>query len=380
MAQLLKRVAIIGHSLIARENQLAFQNWKTIHIDLIMPKKWTSRSLGHDYHSQYNTLPAHGLTNEIPTTHSPTFHTLTTVANGRNSFFIWVGLKKLLLQLKPDAIYCWEEPWTLATWQIGNIGQSLGIPLIFYTAENRNKHLPWPFSLLQNHAFRLYKASIAPTHEIGERIRSTGYKGHIVKIPLWIRPRKNLRPAPQNLCLGYVGRLIPLKRVHLLVESLELLPGFKLKIIGDGPEKASLMTLATRLGVSNRISFLGHVDNSNLDSVLEGVSLLLLPTGETPSQAEQFGKAALEGVAFGLPVLVSRTGNLAVLAQSIPTLVAKDLDSASQVAEEIQSIWKKFPTAQALSNSRDFVENNYGPQVVALELESLFSALFSGAY
>src|SRR5690606_1029545 len=126
--------------------------------------------------------------------------------------------------------------------------------------------------------------------------------------------RRIVRADPSSRILAYVGRLIPLKRVHLLVEALPLLPGYRLRVLGDGPERSRLAALAASLGVADRLELLGHVDNARLEEGLDGASLLVLPTGENERQAEQFGKAALEGVGCGLPVLVSRGGNLARLA------------------------------------------------------------------
>ena len=114
--------------------------------------------------------------------------------------------------------------------------------------------------------------------------------------------------------------------IDMLVETMALLPEFRLRIIGDGPERWNLAELAHDLGLEGRVDFRGHIDNGRLEDGLEGASLLVMPTGENARQAEQFGKAAIEGVSCGLPVLASRTGNLAALARVFPTLAARDLD------------------------------------------------------
>lgn len=304
----------------------------------------------------------------------PSVHSLSVIASGRNTFFLWLELDRLLRHLRPDVIYCWEEPWCLSTWQVSRLARSLHVPLVFYTAENRPKHLPWPFPHLQQLAFRNF-GCVVPTQEIAARIRASGFNGVVFEIPLWIRPRRLLKAEAGNRCLVYVGRLIPLKRVHILIESLRLLPEFRLRVIGDGPEMARLTSLAKNLGLSDRVDFRGHIDNGNLEDNLAGASLLVLPTAENSRQAEQFGKAALEGVSCGLPVLASHTGNLATLSKVLPTLVARDLDSVEQMAKAVTELWRNFPPVESLASNRIEVQRTYSSEAVALRLEAAFNSL-----
>jgi glycosyltransferase involved in cell wall biosynthesis len=55
-----------------------------------------------------------------------------------------------------------------------------------------------------------------------------------------------------------VGRLNPQKRWDRLIESLARLPGLHLVILGDGPEREKLESLATRLGIMDRVHLPGH--------------------------------------------------------------------------------------------------------------------------
>lgn len=366
MPDVRKRLLVIGHPLAAEENRLAFRGWSEFQIHLVLPRIWKARSLGHTYRAA-GPAAAGGS--------DPFLHPLPTLASGRNSLFLWVGLSALLRRLSPDAIYCWEEPWCLSAWQVARAARGLGIPLAFYTAENRPKRLPWPFMDLLRAAFSAYSACIVPTAEIRDRIKAWGFPGKVFLVPLWIRPRRALQADAALRRLAYVGRLIPLKRVDLLMEGLRHLPGFGLRILGDGPERPRLAALARSLGLEDRVEFLGHVENGDLEARLDGVSLLVMPTGENPGQAEQFGKAALEGVSCGLPVLASRTGNLAVLAEAFPTLSARDLDSSGQLAEAVSAIHAAYPEMADLAAARAKAEETYGPQAAARGLENVFAAL-----
>jgi glycosyltransferase involved in cell wall biosynthesis len=62
-----------------------------------------------------------------------------------------------------------------------------------------------------------------------------------------------------------VGRLDSLKRVDLLIKSLpSCLPKLKCKIVGTGPESNRLQSLARELGVSEKVEFLGFVEDDDL--------------------------------------------------------------------------------------------------------------------
>lgn len=360
-----RRLAVIGHPLAAEENRLAFTGWSGHAVDLIVPRVWKARSLGHEYRAPAPVPAEPG---------KPALHALPVIASGRNSLFLWSGLGSLLARLRPDALYCWEEPWCLATRQVAAQARSLRIPWWFYTAENRPKRLPWPFTLAQRGAFASARGCVAPTPEIAERIRASGYAGPVSIVPLWIRPRRPLPRVPEARLLAYVGRLIPLKRVDLLIEALVSLPEFRLRVIGDGPERPRLQELAEARGLASRVEFRGHVPNEGLEAALEGASLLVLPTGENARQAEQFGKAAIEGVACGLPVLASRTGNLEALARAFPTLRALDLDAPRSLADAARAIHREYPSADDLLDGRVKAELLYGPAAAGRALQAVFSA------
>ena len=139
--------------------------------------------------------------------------------SGRNSLFIWLGLTDLLKEITPDMVYCWEEPWCLSSFQVTRAAEKLGIPVIFYSAENRPKRLPGIFRKLQKRVYDRSQSAIAVTAQVTGRLKSTGYEKPIHEIPLWIRERPMVEARAESKALCYVGRLIKLKRVNLLIKA-----------------------------------------------------------------------------------------------------------------------------------------------------------------
>ena len=77
----------------------------------------------------------------------------------------------------------------------------------------------------------------------------------------------------------------------------------KLMMVGDGPEKVKAEQLCEKLGISDKVIFFGN--SNEIDSILSNSDLFLLP-----SETESFGLAALEAMAWRVPVISSNTGGL----------------------------------------------------------------------
>lgn len=97
-----------------------------------------------------------------------------------------------------------------------------------------------------------------------------------------------------------VGNLVPLKRHRLMVEALTLLTGIDLAIVGDGPERDAIETLARERGVAERVRLLGRLDQDRLPEIYSAADLLLLV-----STTEGWPNVLLESMACGTPVVVS---------------------------------------------------------------------------
>ncbi len=340
-----KKVLIIGHPLAAKENRLAYKSNSEIQYFFCVPSTWVSRGMKNKYVSL-----------DKSETH---LSTLKTFFSGFNSFYIWKNLTPLITQLKPDFIYCWGEAWCLSTFQIAQIATKLSIPFSFYSAENRPKRLLFPFTKIQAYVYQKATHAIAITLEVKKRLQSSGFKKPCFIMPLSIPHFAPLTPNPQNKEIAYVGRLIPLKRVDLLIDFLKQRPDYSLKIIGDGPTRKQLQEQTKHEQLQQRVHFVGTIDNNQLPLQLQTASVVVIPTSENNYQAEQFGKAALEAVMLGLPVITSHTGNYIDLEKEITTLYTVNLKIKNNLAKAIQNLENHYPNSLELSQSRDHVFLNY---------------------
>ncbi len=107
--------------------------------------------------------------------------------------------------------------------------------------------------------------------------------------------------CPGDLLMLYVGRLSFEKRLGDLRAVLEQVPGTRLALVGDGPERASLEAHFTGLPVT----FSGYLTGESLAAAYASADLFVFP-----SALETFGLAATEAMASGLPVVGARVGGI----------------------------------------------------------------------
>lgn len=107
--------------------------------------------------------------------------------------------------------------------------------------------------------------------------------------------------------LLYLSRLDPKKNLEGLLDALAALESFAaeavLAVAGDGPPAyvASLKARAAGAGLGPRVLWLGHVEGARKAALLARADAFVLP-----SFSENFGMAAAEALAAGLPCLVGR--------------------------------------------------------------------------
>jgi phosphatidylinositol alpha-1,6-mannosyltransferase len=121
------------------------------------------------------------------------------------------------------------------------------------------------------------------------------------------------RPHGERLLLT-VTRLYPYKGVDRMLEALpaiaQVVPNVRYLVVGEGPDRERLGRLADRLGLQDRVSFLGRLTVAEIVSLYNLADLFVLLTREEPPDVEGFGLVFLEAAACGLPSLGGRSGGI----------------------------------------------------------------------
>ncbi|MEO5373136.1 MAG: glycosyltransferase family 4 protein [Alphaproteobacteria bacterium] len=140
-----------------------------------------------------------------------------------------------------------------------------------------------------------------------------------------------------------VGLLIERKGHDLVIGALPELPGVTLLIAGEGPERSSLEHLAARLGVAERVRFLGQVAHERLPDLYTAADCLVLA-----SSREGWANVLLEAMACGTPVVASDVwGTAEVVASPAAGLLLAER-TAREVARTVTRLLASPPERAAI--------------------------------
>lgn len=115
--------------------------------------------------------------------------------------------------------------------------------------------------------------------------------------------RRELGFDPPQVALAFVGNLLPHKGLLAAVEALSSITvaPWKLIVVGSGPDEASARLLSVRLGVSDRVVFLGRRTPDAVERIVGACDALVLP-----SEVEGLPYVILEAMASSKPVVATR--------------------------------------------------------------------------
>jgi glycosyltransferase involved in cell wall biosynthesis len=288
-------------------------------------------------------------------------------------------LRPILHTLTPNAVYIQEEPYSVAALQWARVCRTARVPFAFYSAQNGERRYPLPFRLLEHSVERDARVGIAVSDEAVSSLRKRGYMGPVEVVPLAVdasrfRPgsgdealRKRLRL--NGLTVGFLGRLVPEKGVAVLLEALEILRTqlpVKLLCIASGP-------LASECRKADGVVVAEGVKHMDVPRYLGLVDVLAIPSRTTPRWKEQFGRAIIEALACGIPVVGSDSGSIPeIIGKTGGGVVVPEGDAIS-LATQLRRILEDVSLRQRLGIAgREAVVNGYSTAPVAARLEEIF--------
>ncbi len=246
--------------------------------------------------------------------------------NGTESFWAWrnTDLWKFVRQGKFDAVISHIGYMRATFWIAYFAARSKRIPFLFGTDASRIeprddskvklalKKVLWPavFSL----AGQILTASSAGR----DLIISLGFPPDRVSMTLitvdndwWLAQataidrddaRKSLGFAPTEKIILFCAKLQPWKRPMDLLHAFAsaAIPNAKLVFAGDGAQRTELESEAAARGISEKVQFLGFVNQSQLPRLYKSADLMVIP-----SHYEPFGLVVNEAMLCGCPVIAS---------------------------------------------------------------------------
>jgi len=173
--------------------------------------------------------------------------------------------------------------------------------------------------------------------------------------------RSDLLLPRDKIIIGSAGRLVDVKGHKYLIESLKTLgDNICVAIAGDGELKEELVQLTKDLGLSDRVFFLGHVNNMKF--FYNAVDVFCLPSLE-----EGLPLALLEAQACDVPCIASDVGGCKeVISTSSGALTqAGNVDSLRKSIKQVLNQIKKYEPRQFVLSYGDANKMNLAYQNIS---------------
>jgi glycosyltransferase involved in cell wall biosynthesis len=229
----------------------------------------------------------------------------------RSDYYLDPRILLTLMRWRPRAVIC--AGWSFPTWYAALYCRLSGAALIVHSdgTSRTERALSRPQRLSRRLLVRRCQAFAANSQaarrrflELGAppaRVRSAPHSTNLA--PFWEAAARRRAPAPGELRVLVAGRLVARKgfhhALHAVARAQARAPGISLRIVGRGPEEASLRELASELGL-RRVQFSGFVEQPQLAECCAHSDAFLFC-----SLQDEFGLVLLEAQAAGLACVAS---------------------------------------------------------------------------
>ncbi|NBC35841.1 glycosyltransferase [Novosphingobium sp. FSY-8] len=141
-----------------------------------------------------------------------------------------------------------------------------------------------------------------------------------------------LTKGPGDLWVGTMAGLRVVKDLPRMVRAFADLPApWRLVIVGEGPERATILAEAARLGIADRVHLPGFA--SNPAAVMGLFDIFALS-----SQSEQFPISVVEAMAAGLPVVSPDVGDVLAMVAGDNTPFITPVGNEIEMAGALQTL------------------------------------------
>jgi len=202
-------------------------------------------------------------------------------------------------------------------------------------------------------------------------MQAFGITSSVVANPVDVFKFTDSKMTPEANKIVFLGRLVKRKGCAELIKAFALLvktvPTARLEIAGDGPQRTELEGLAKKLGVDNRVRFLGYINELDKPDLLATAAVACFPS----LYGESFGVVLIEAMASGAQVVLGgdNPGYKTVLKDQ-PKMLINPKDS-SAFAGRLEELLTNKALAKNLHQWQKTAVGQYdintvGPQILAI--------------
>lgn len=315
----------------------------------------------------------------------PVFHVRISRVIAVNTWVEVIRLARFIKQERVHCLHCWDADSAI----FGSLAARWArVPYVTSRRDLGQIYPPWKLRWMRwadVKARRIIINADAIRREWGEDSR---VRDRLVLIPNLLDvdefDRESVRPfskdaqLPRGRLLVMTVRLDPEKDIQTAIEAFALIadrfPDTYLVLAGDGPERDPGQMFARRLGISERVVFLGEIED--VPALLKKATIGLM----VPSRNEGLSNSILEYFAACLPVIATDCGGNRELIESSGAGIVVPPRSPRAVADACAALLADPDRAQHLGNAgRRKVEKEHHPAIVLDQFEQLYENIVSKA-
>jgi glycosyltransferase involved in cell wall biosynthesis len=261
-----------------------------------------------------------------------------------------------------------------------------GLPLVI-TEHTEASWQTWRTRWISRWAHRRARHTIAVSTPIERRLieRDGAPSDLVTLIPNAVIPAPDETPDsastlpdgwPEGPLIGVVARLQPEKGVANFLQAAtrvsRIFPEAGFLVVGDGPLREELLSLAERLGISKRVRFLGYRTDSR---ALMGLMDVLV----VPSLTEGSPLIVLEAMAAGIPVVASAVGGIPDQLRHGEEGILVPPDDPDALGEALGALLRDPAYARRLGETgRLRTENEFSHETLVRRIEVVYRAALDG--
>lgn len=238
--------------------------------------------------------------------------------------------------------------------------------------------LSWRLALLRTHFLTALSTFLI------KRAERYGYRGPLMLVPngvdlatfshIFTEGEKKeyiqkLQKKEDEILLVTVSRLVKKNAVDDCIRALAYLPeNISLVILGKGKEGTKLSMLTKKLGLKDRVKFIGFVSHNEIPKYFSVCDIFV-----RPSRSEGFGNSFIEAMAAHLPVVATPVGGIPDFIDDRETGVFCSPDHPKSIADAVTLLTEDIALShRIIQNAYKRVSERYGWEHVAHLMEKVF--------
>ena len=173
----------------------------------------------------------------------------------------------------------------------------------------------------------------------------------------------------------FVGRLHPVKQVDLLLKAFgklqKRIPNVNMCVLGDGIERKNLTALASALGLSDKVHFLGFVDRKTVFEMMRRSNVLALP-----SKVEGNPRVLIEAMIHRVPIVATNVPGIRDMVEHGERGYLVGHSDPEELARGIEYVLRNEEVAASMATrayayAKEIFSRERIMRIISAELESI---------